>query len=155
MRPEDENDKKTPQTPVFPRKSIFLPSGAEGNCLQGLLACWLACLLVFGCCAAQPFGIMGVWDHRLGPLFGTIGVWDHCLGMGVLDHRCLKPASWALKNAHKFPNTPSYWNDSTLKQSGCDNTEKEEEILPNYKLTTILWVEGGTIATPTPSDKPI
>ena len=44
---------------------------------------------------------------------------------------------------------------STLKQSGCDNTEKEEDILPNYKLTTILWVEGGTIATPAPSDKPI
>ena len=51
--------------------------------------------------------VFGVWGHGcLGPtwttvlglwVFGTMGVWDHCLGMGVLDHRCLKPAAWALK----------------------------------------------------------
>ena len=49
------------------------------------------------------YGCLGpaVWDHRLGPClgppFGTMCAWDHCLGMGVLAHRCLKPAPWALK----------------------------------------------------------
>ena len=46
----------------------------------------------------QLFGTMRVLDRLFGIVFGTttMGVWDHCLGMGVLDHRCLKPAPWAL-----------------------------------------------------------
>ena len=78
--------------------------------------------------------MLGLWvfgTSRLGPAFGTT-VWDHgCLGP-LFGHGCFGPlvSQTSPLNTEQmrtnFQIRPSYLNDSTLKQSGCDNTEKEE-----------------------------
>ena len=86
---------------------------------------------VFGTNLDHCVGIMGVGDQPSGTMFGTT-VWDHgCLGP-LFGHGCFGPSASQTrilgteKMRTNFQIRPSYLNDSTLKQSGCDNTEKEE-----------------------------
>ena len=84
---------------------------------------------VFGTNLDHCVGIMGVWD-QLSETTVWDRVWDH-LGP-LFGHGCFGPSVSQTsplgteKMRTNFQIRPSYLNDSTLKQSGYDNTEKEE-----------------------------